>query len=105
METRYQIVGTENDRDMMTLAELESIQTVTGKETSPHLRPELRDQPIIGNMCGPMWGGWRDAAGEYVFLENDRDPTSPPKTYSKGGPIAYAVVRYETWEAYERLSR
>lgn len=106
METRYQIVGTNDDRDMMTLAQLEISQTVTGEETGRHLRPELQNQPKLADMCGPMWGGWRNAAGESLFLEDDRDPTSAIKPYCKAqGPVAYVVVRYETWEAYDRLSR
>ncbi len=106
METRYQIVGTNDDRDMMTLAQLEVRQTITGEKIGAHLRPELQNQPILADMCGPMWGGWRDANGESVFLEDDRDPNSAPKSYSPSqGPVAYVVVRYETWEAYERMSR
>jgi hypothetical protein len=40
-----------------------------------HLREELRDKPEFEGLCGPMWGG----------------EESP--------------LRYETWEAYEVLSR
>lgn len=105
MEVRYQTVGTNDDRDMMTLAQLEIRQTVTGEQQGTHLRDELRGQPTLEGMCGPMWGGWRDAEGNSVFLEDDRDPTSKPKPYSDAGPIVAYVVRYETWEAYDALSR
>lgn len=43
------------------------------------LRPELRDKPQLEGYCGPMWGG-----------------LTP-----QGAPI----LRYETWAAYDRLSR
>lgn len=106
IETRYQLVGTSDDHDMLTLAGLEIRQTITGEQSGSHLRPELRGQPILANMCGPMWGGWRNAAGESLFLEDDSDPTSEIKSYCKAqGPVAYAVCRYETWEMYERMSR
>ncbi len=107
METRYQIVGTpDRDGDMLTLEELAARLTITGTRHNPAVRPELRDAPEAANMCGGMWGGWRDANGESIFLTNDRDPNSAPTSYSPSqGPVAYVVVRYETWEAYDRLSR
>ncbi len=40
-----------------------------------HLRPELRNQPTFKGLCGPMWGG-------------------------EAHPL-----RYETWNAYDVMSR
>ncbi len=106
IEARFQIVGTpDRDGDMLTLEQLTERLTITGTRNSPGARSELRDQPEAADMCSGMWGGWRDAKGEYVFLTDDNDPTSEPTAYNKGGPIAYYVVRYETWAAYEALSR
>ena len=98
IETRYQICGTgANDGDLLTREELEARLTLLDKVGGDHLRPQLRGQPVADGMAGPTCGGWRDANGEYVFLENDYDPTSEPKSYSKHeGPIAFYVVRYDT---------
>ena len=78
METRYQIVGTNDDRDMMTLAQLEIRQTVTGEETGRHLRPELQNQPKLANMCGPHVGRlaqrrWRVALPRRRPRPDERD--------------------------------
>jgi hypothetical protein len=70
------------------------------------LRPELRDRPRIKGMAGASWGGWRDANGEHVFLENDYDPASQPKPYSPSmGPIDHFLLRFEDWETCDLLSR
>ncbi len=45
-------------------------------------RVELDNQPTFDGYCGPMWGGERDINGEH-----------------------YAVLRYETWDVYDALSR
>ena len=47
-------------------------------EEGQHLRAELRGHPKFKKLCGPMWNGVED-----------------------GVP----VIRYESWEAYEILSR
>lgn len=105
MQTLYQIVSTDGG-ETLTAAELAARYDVTDLESGTHLRPELRGHPRIKGLCGPMWGGWQDAAGESIFLTNDRDPESAPQSYSPSqGPVAVAVVRYETWEAYEVYSR
>lgn len=108
MQTLYEIVGLPGYSDrLLTREELEDTGLVIGIEEGPaHVRPELQNQPRLRDLCGGMWGGWRDAAGESVFLENDKDPNSAPKPYSRhAGPVVACVVRYETWEAYEMLSR
>ena len=108
MKTLYQIVGLPTGNlDMLTREEFDRLYPNAVPSTNDgHLRPELQGQPVVPNMCGGMWGGWRDAEGNYVFLENDRDHESMPKLYSRNkGPIVAYVVRYETWETYEVLSR
>lgn len=105
MQTIYQIVSN-NGGEILTADELAARYDVTDTESGTHLRPELRGQPRIKGLCGPMWGGWKDADGESIFPINDRDPESPPLSYSPSqGPVAAVVIRYETWEAYEVYSR
>lgn len=107
MQTLYQIVGLPTGNlDMLTREQFDALCPNTVIKTGSHLRAELQGQPSTEDLCGPMWGGWRDADGEMVFLENDRDPTSPVESYSRSkGPIVAYVVRYETWETYEVMSR
>ncbi|MCO5066880.1 MAG: hypothetical protein M9924_21160 [Rhizobiaceae bacterium] len=65
-----------SDEDIHSLAARHS-RDIVGPCTNHRLRPELRGQPIVTDMIGPMWGGIRD-----------------------GQP----VIRYEDSEAYSRLS-
>lgn len=114
MKTLYQVVGL-SDLPGDTLMTFEELQARFGDRVKPVttekaerrvIRSELCDKANIEGLCGPMWGGWRDASGQYVFIEDDKDPTSAPKSYSTHkGPIESYVVRYETWEAYDALSR
>lgn len=71
------------------------------------LRDELVGKPVFANLCGPMWGGYRDAAGEGIYFTNSRDnPASEIANYSPSkGPVDHYLVRYEDWESYELLSR
>lgn len=105
MKTLYQIVGVGNDGALLTRDELLALCPVDDQAETSHLRPELRGAPTLKNMCGPMWGGWRDDAGEHVFLTDENDLTSVAPYSRSKGPITAAVVRYETWKAYDRLSR
>ena len=109
METRYQIVG-RNDVDpsnFMTLDELSQIVTpVMPGGPRTYLRRELQNAPGIAGLCGPMWGGWYDENREPVWLVDDYDPEGARPSYCRTDlPIAIVVVRYETQEACDMLSR
>ena len=71
------------------------------------LRAELRDKPPIAGLCGPMWGGYRDANGEGIYFAGSGDnPSGEIASYSPShGPIDHYLVRYEDWESYDLLSR
>lgn len=72
-----------------------------------HLREELRGQPSLDRLCGPMWGGWRDQAGEGIYFQGSGDdPNGEIASYSPSqGPVDHYLIRYEDYEANERLSR
>lgn len=107
MQTFYQIVGLPTGNlDMLTREQFDALYPDAVIRAAPHTRPELHDQPDVKGLCGGMWGGWRSADGEYVSLVDDRDPTSARASYCKNDqPIVGYAVRYETWAAYEALSR
>lgn len=107
MKTLYQLVGVagQDGSELLDRETLASRYDLSNPETGTHLRPELQGQPRIKGLCGPMWGGWRDEDGGYVWPSDDRDPNSPAKNYGSQKPIDAVVIRYETWEAYEQLSR
>ncbi len=100
----FQVVGDGND-DLMTEEQFRARYQVGELKDGTHLRPELQNQPDLPGYCGPMWGGWRNEAGDNVFLVDDRNMESPLTSYSPPGPIVAVVTRYETWAAYEALSR
>jgi hypothetical protein len=103
----FQVVGDGNN-DLMTEEQFRAryeVGELNEIGANRCLRPELWNQPKLPGYCGPMWGGWRNEAGDNVFLTDDRDFTRPLTSYSPPGPIVAVVTRYETWEAYEMLSR
>lgn len=71
------------------------------------LRPELRGQPMLKGLAGPMWGGWHDAEGRSIYFQGQGDrPDAEIAPYSPGKlPVAYHVIRYEDWGSYDLLSR
>lgn len=104
MKTLYQIVSLEG-AELLTLDELRAKYPVKDREGPvQHLRAELRDQPQIEGLCGPMWGGYHTADGDSIFFEGDR-PDGPRKSYSTKEPLDSIYIRYETWEAYDVYSR
>lgn len=109
MQTLYQLVGLKDvsSKHLMTREELDATGLVksVGDKPDSHLRPELRNQPELTNMCGGMWGGWYDEDGKSVYPVDDKNPNGPCKPYGSQKPITAFVVRYETWAAYEALSR
>lgn len=100
----FQVVGDGNN-DLMDEATFRARYQVGELLAGSHLRPELQNQPDLPGYCGGMWGGWRNAEGENVFPVDDRDPFGALQSYSPPGPIVAVVTRYETWAAYEAMSR
>ena len=69
------------------------------------LRDELRGQPQIKGLCGPMWGGFHDAEGKSIYFKQN-DKSDEVESYSPSkGPVAYHLIRYEDWESNDLLSR
>ena len=101
MKTLYQIVSTDGAQ-LLTAEELAARYDVSELETGTHLRPELRGQPRIKGLCGPMWGGHYDGDANPVYLKRDGEGR---ETYGSQEPIEEIHIRYETWEAYELYSR
>ena len=106
MEVLFQIVTARNSM-ALTQAQVEGLYKTKPKgEANSRLRPELRDKPEIEGFAGPMWGGWRDAAGEPVYYESGRDlDENARQSYGSQEPVTGYLVRYETWEAYDIYSR
>lgn len=70
------------------------------------LRPELRGQPQIKGLAGPMWGGYRDANGESIYFKRNDNDLNEVESYSPSkGPVAYHLLRYEDWGSNDLLSR
>lgn len=107
MKTVYQIVGMADvpSSNLLSRDELAARFDLSEVEAGKHLRVELQGQPRIKNLCGPMWGGFFDEDGEHVFPTDRYDATSPPERHGSQKPIVAICVRYETWAAYEQLSR
>lgn len=71
--------GRWDSREFATADEMEAAGFVRQDRVGgDHLREELVGKPCFVSLCGPMWGGYR-----------------------RGKP----VIRYETWPAYDILSR
>jgi len=79
MEAIFHVVGKGHGKKMFE-AEFKHLfgDQFDGIENGKHLRECLQGQPKLKSMCGPMYGG------EYA---------------------GHPVVRYESWEAYDALSR
>ena len=104
MKTLYQIVTLDGE-EVLTLNELRAKYPVKASETpAKNLRPELRDQPQVEGLCGPMWGGYHTADGDSIFFEGGT-PNGPRKSYSTQEPLDSVYIRYESWEAYDVYSR
>jgi len=105
MQTLFEIVSLESSPlsgKLLTADELAQHYNLDArKEGGTHLRPELQGQPVLPNLCGPMWGGHRYEDGEHVFLNDD----GTRRPYGSQKPITAMVIRYETWPAYEAYSR
>ena len=104
----YQFVGGEYNGKLWHYAALEVRNLITGySEDLSHLRAkgvlckraELDNQPIVAGYYGPMWDGARyydkDGNLKYDFEIAEADRV--------GEPIY--VIRYESPEAYDMLSR
>jgi hypothetical protein len=81
--TKYQVVVMAEGKffqyapkDMFAFGEIGQYE-FEGIEERAYLKPELQGQPKFKKLAGPMYGGEED-----------------------GVP----VIRYESWEAYERMS-
>jgi hypothetical protein len=103
MQTLFQIV-TLQGAVILTAAELAERYPTSTRQPAQHERPELRNQPCIDGLCGPMWGGYHDEEGDSIFFERDSVP-NVRASYGSQKPVASMYVRYESWEAYELYSR
>lgn len=92
MQTKYQIVGLDKV-ELLTRAELDAKFDTSELEMGTHLREEIRGEPKIKTLCGPMWGGYRDSEGECIFDDDAAEKASE------------VWMRYETWKAYDVYSR
>ena len=99
----YQVVG-DGDNSLMDEQTFKA-RYQTEPHYAAHLRPELQNEPALPGYAGPMWGGWRDEDGASVWPRDDGNPFAPCESYGSQKPIVAVVTRYETWEAYEALSR
>lgn len=105
MQTRYQMIADDiTGSPLMTLEEVRAAHTPTDKTGGYHLREELRGQPCFKGYCGPMWGGYLDEDGNHCHFRDNVADEGKRETYGSQKPVAYVVVRYETWPAYDRLS-
>ena len=103
MQTLFQIV-TLTSIELLTAEELAAKYTITPSLPAQHMRPELRNQPCIEGLCGPMWGGYYDAKGQHIFFKDGGAPDER-QPYGSQEPVVAMYVRYESWDAYERYSR
>lgn len=78
MEFVYVVVKT-NGAEEMSIEELNNKYVVSDYIERPRLREELQGQPIIDDLCGPMYDG-----------------------KNENGAVR---IRYEDWEVYDLLSR
>lgn len=103
MQTLFQIV-TLDGAEILTANELAERYTITPNLPAQHLRPELRNQPCLEGLCGPMWGGYHDEDGDSIFFQRDGAP-DVRASYGSQKPVASMYVRYESWDAYDLYSR
>ncbi|MCX8571075.1 hypothetical protein [Aminobacter sp. MET-1] len=73
------VIAVDGDLDVSTDTDIDRLvakhgRSITGYNKNDRVRPELRDQPKISGMNGPMWGGLQN--GEIVLRYED------PEAYS-----------------------
>lgn len=107
MKTLYNFVGGRFNGAYLEKADVEAVGNGRYTEDLSALREagrlvhreELDNQPLVDDYTSPMWDGLRyikDGKMEYEFYLSDEEKESLE-------PIA--ILRYETYEVYERLSR
>lgn len=77
MSNIYRLVAKSGVKDL-TLEELKKNEEIDGKEDRTNLKKELQGQPKVRGFLGPMWDGTLDGKN---------------------------VIRYETQEVYDIMSR
>lgn len=77
MSNIYRLVAKSGVKDL-TLEELKKNEEIDGKEDRTNLKKELQGQPKVRGFLGPMWDGILDGKN---------------------------VIRYETQEVYDIMSR
>lgn len=108
MKFIYQFVGGRYNGQEMTIQEAfsiaDSFTPSRALERSMGLlvqREELDEQPVIEGYCGPMWDGTRYLGTDgmwYYEFQRGRFPAAVPA-------FVAGVIRYESPDVYEHLSR
>lgn len=106
MEYCYEFVGGRLHGQRMQRNQVEEIATGHSRDWSPERaqgglvpRVELDNQPTVNGYVGPMWDGLRYKVNgrmksEWSLTEEEKAGTEPT-----------AILRYETQEVYNMLSR
>lgn len=69
-------------------------------------RAELDNKPVFDNYFGPMWDGLRYTIDGIAYYEHDLKYKPELKARVEAEKIEpYGVLRYETQEVYDLLSR
>lgn len=105
----YEFVGGELNGKMWHYASLEVRDLISGYNNDLSVarargrlcqRAELDNQPLVDGYYGPMYGGMRYEIGgelKYDFMCSESE--------KKAASGVYHVIRYESPEAYDMLSR
>lgn len=98
--TIYMIVGKGFTKYVVTEEEKAEFVKAASKYTAfESLRPELDCQPIFNGLAGPMWDG------ERIIVNGELKYTFDCTAAEKATCERVSVVRYESYEAYDALSR